>query len=407
MTAEPALPAQARPPSRLFAAALIGRTANEMTAVAVVLLVLGRGEGAALAGITAGALALPGIATGPLLGATLDRARRPLRLIAAEQAVGAAGLCALALAVGHVPAALTVALAVLTGAMQPLSTGGMTSVITGRSGEEFVARATSVEAASFGAATVAGPLLAAVLAGAVGAGFAVAVQAVLKLVAMGLTLTDEAGAELAAPAPAEAPAWRATLGDGLRHFAAAGPLAAITACGGIAMAARGLLVVAFPFFAIDPLGREDDFAGVLWAAFAIGSAVGAIALRGLSGRWPSERVALGAVVLAGAAMLPIAALGSTPATLALLLVSGLLYGPGLAATFDLRRRLTPPEFLGQVSTTGASVKGAGFAVGAAVSGALVAAIGAADTILVAGVMHLGAGAIGVLLIALRRRTPRL
>ena len=125
MTAEaPRLPAHARPSARLFAAALIGRTANEMTAVAVVLLVLGRGEGAALAGITAGALALPGIATGPLLGARLDRARRPLRLIAVEQAVGAAGLCALAITVGHVPAAATVALAALTGAMQPLSTGG-------------------------------------------------------------------------------------------------------------------------------------------------------------------------------------------------------------------------------------------------------------------------------------------
>ena len=403
VTTRTGLTAYSRPPARLFAAALIGRTANEMTAVAVVLLVLARGETATLAGITAGALALPGIATGPLLGARLDRASRPLRLIAAEQAVGAAGLCVLAAAVGHIPAAATVALAALTGAMQPLSTGGMTSVLTGLSGDEFIARATSVEAASFGAATVAGPLLAATLASVAGAGIAVVAQAGLKLVAMGLTLADGArakpeggGASIRAGAR-----WRTTFAEGVRHFAASGPLAAITACGGIAMAARGLLVVAFPFFALGPLGRGEDFAGVLWAAFAIGSAVGAIALGGAAARWPSEWVALGAVALTGAAMLPIAPLGALPATLALLVVAGLLYGPGLAATLDLRRRLTPPAFLGQVSTTAASVKMASFAVGAAVSGALVAEIGAADTIIVAAAMHLAASAIGVLLIRAR------
>jgi hypothetical protein len=43
-----------------------------MTAVAVVLLVLARGQGVALAGITAGAFALPGAITGPVLGALLD-----------------------------------------------------------------------------------------------------------------------------------------------------------------------------------------------------------------------------------------------------------------------------------------------------------------------------------------------
>lgn len=403
MTAETTLTARARPSGRLFAAALVGRTANEMTAVAIVLLVLGRGEGAALAGITAGALALPGIVTGPVLGAWLDRARRPLRVIGAEQVVGAVGLCALAIAVGHVPAAATVLLAIVTGALQPLSTGGMTSVLTGLSGEEFVPRATSVEAASFGAATVAGPLLAAVLVGAAGGAVAVLVQAGLKLGAMGITLSAPEASRPSAHAPAERTSIAATVSAGFRHFAAAGPLAAITACGAIAMAGRGLLVLAFPFFALDALGHEQDFAGYLWGAFAAGSAIGALALTPRVADWPSPRVALAGPALAGLAMLPLAVLDSSAVALALLAISGLLYGPSLAATFDVRRRWTPPAFLGQVFTTAASVKSASFALGAAVSGALVAAIGAADTIALAAAMHLAASAIGAVLISSRAR----
>jgi MFS family permease len=393
-------PYAAYPPRRLFAAALLSRVSNEMTPVAVVLLVLDRGESAAVAGITAGAIALPGLASGPVLGAWLDRAERRSRVIAAEQALGAAGLASLALLVGHVPAAATVALAAATGVLQPLSTGGMTSVLTGYAEEGFLPRATSREAASFGAANVAGPLLAAILVGASGAALAVVVQSALKLVAMGATL--------GAPEPSrtgDATTARASIGAtvaaGFRHFAAPGPLAAITAVGAIAMGGRGLLTVAFPFFAIEYLGREQDFSGVLWAAFAAGSTVGALMLTRRAARWPSQWVAVGGASLAGLAMVVVPILDSVWAGLAALAVAGALYGPSLAATFDVRRRWTPPEFLGQVSTTAASVKIGSFALGMTLSGGLVAAIGSAEVIAVAAALHVAAGALGAALLGTR------
>ena len=229
-------PGAERPPRRLFAAGLIGRTANEMTPVAVVLLVLARGEGAALAGVTAGALALPGVITGPVLGAWLDRARRPLTVIAAEQAAGAAGLAALVVAVGHVPVAVTVLLAAATGAFQPLSTGGMTSVLTGLSDEEYLPRATSFEAASFGTASVAGPMLAALLAGAGGAAVAVATQSALKVAAMLMTVGGpEARRERPRGAQDREPIG-VSVAAGFRHFAKGGPLAAVTVTGSLVMA---------------------------------------------------------------------------------------------------------------------------------------------------------------------------
>ena len=405
MTAEAHLPwvatDTARPPGRLFAAALIGRIANEMTAVAVVLLVLARGQGLALAGIMAAALALPGVVTGPVLGTMLDRTRRPLRVISVEQAIGAVGLALLAALIGHVPAAVTVLLAGVTGALQPLSTGGMTSVLTGAD-EEFLPRATSIEAASFGTASVVGPLLAAVLAGVEGAALAVLVQSALKLVAMAITVTAS-DTRPSPPAGRPLPSISATVAAGFRHFSNAGPLAAVTVSGALVMAGRGLFTVAFPFFAVESLGRGQDFAGFLWGAFAAGSAVGAIALTPWSRRWPSQWVAVSGAALAGLALLPVPAFDSPAGPLVLLGLAGALYGPSLAATFDVRRRFTPWPFLGQVFTTAASVKNGSFAIGAAFSGALVSGIGAADAILVAAGLHLAASGVGAVLLESRGR----
>jgi predicted MFS family arabinose efflux permease len=380
-------------------AALASRVANEMTPVAVVLLMLDRGEPAALAGLVAGLIALPGIATGPLLGAWLDRSPRRRHLIALEQGLGAAGFAAIALLAGHVPEAAILALALATGALQPLSTGGMTSLLT-HAGSTETSRASSLEAANFFGAGFLGPLLAAILAGTAGAAVAVFSQAALKLLALVLSagVTRDGRCErVGAREPLAA-----TLAAGLRQFAAGGPLAATTTVGVLSMTARGTLTVAFPFFAVQVLGTSEDFAGYMWAAFAAGGAGGALAFAPLAARPPAHLVALGGAALAGLAMLAIPTLDSAAAALATLTVAGLFYGPSLAASLDVRRRFTAEPYLGQVFTTAASAKNAGFALGAALSGALVAAIGPSETILVAGAAHLLAAAMGTLAMRGRR-----
>jgi hypothetical protein len=240
-----------------------------------------------------------------------------------------------------------------------------------------------------------------VLAGVEGAALAVVVQAGLKLVAMGITVTAR---ETGRRPPLEvSPPIRATVATGFRHFAETGPLAAITVSGAMVMAGRGLFTVAFPVFAVEELGRGQDFAGFLWGAFAAGSAMGAIALTPWSRRWPSQWVAVSGAALAGLALLPVPAFDSPAAPLLLLALAGALYGPSLAATFDVRRRFTPREYLGQVFTTAASVKNGSFAIGAAFSGALVSGIGAGDAILVAAGVHLAASIIGAVLLESRQR----
>src|SRR5215218_6383458 len=78
-----------------FLAATLARLAGEMLPVAVVLLVLDRTGNAALAGAAVAAATLPGVVTGPVLGAWLDRTAHRRAALASNQVVLGASLLAI------------------------------------------------------------------------------------------------------------------------------------------------------------------------------------------------------------------------------------------------------------------------------------------------------------------------
>ncbi|MGZ4203074.1 MAG: MFS transporter [Thermoleophilaceae bacterium] len=121
--------------------------------------------------------------------------------------------------------------------------------------------------------------------------------------------------------------------DGLRLLARAPVLRAITASAGLYMAATGLLTVAFPFFAAEDLGAGKSAAGVLWAAFAVGSAVGALLGPRLLRRARPERVVAASFAGFGLVALLWPLASSLPAALLLVALAGVADGPGLTATF--------------------------------------------------------------------------
>ena len=83
--------------------------------------------------------------------------------------------------------------------------------------------------------------------------------------------------------------------SGLRLIVAVPELRAVTVAGMLGLAGLGLLTVGFPLFAVEHLGAERSAAGYLWAAFAIGSMLGALTLVRLQHRWPPERIVVGAI----------------------------------------------------------------------------------------------------------------
>lgn len=392
--------------SAFYGAATVARLADEMFSVGVVLFLLDRTGSPELAGATVAAITLPSLVTGPLLGAWLDLTGRRRALMVVDQLAITATLLGILVVAGHGPDLLVPFIALLAGITFPVSFGGFTSLIPVLVPDDLLDPANALEATSFNLALVIGPALAGTLSALLGPEAPLIVQAALSLAALPLLLAiphaDRSDGERA-----EWGRLVAIAREGLRKIVAVPALRGVTAAGALGLAGLGLLTVAFPLFAVEHLGAERSAAGYLWAAFAIGSMVGALALVRLQQRIPAESIVLWALALFGLLMLSWPLAASLPVALVLVAVAGMADGPGLAATFAVRQQWVPRSLHGQVFTTAASVKVGAFSAGAALAGPVVVAIGSEETLLVVAGAQFLAVAAGFVLMRLpaRAATP--
>ena len=105
--------------------------------------------------------------------------------------------------------------------------------------------------------------------------------------------------------------------DGLRQIVLVPQLRGVTAAAAFGMAGLGLLTVAFPLFAVDHLGVERSASGYMWAAFAVGSTLGALSLVRIQRRFPPERIVVAGYATFGLLMMTWPLAGSLPVFLVL------------------------------------------------------------------------------------------
>jgi hypothetical protein len=386
-----------------WATATITRLADDMFSVGVVLLVLERTGSAGLAGATVAAVTLPSVLSGPILGAWLDQTGRRRRVMMLDQVLAATSLIGIVALAGRAPNWTLPVVALLAGSTWPLSFGGFTSLIPVIVPDDLLVQANALEATSFNFGVIGGPALAGTISAVAGPASSLLVEAALTLGVIALIARIPAmdAARVRRPGRSLIDIARA----GLRHVAVTPPLRAVTVAGALNLGGIGLLTVAFPFFAVDDLGVGRSVSGYLWAAFALGSAIGAMSLVGLQSRRPPNLVMLTAIFGVGCLMLlwPLAA--TLPVALLLIALTGLVDGPNLAATFGARQRWTPPDLLGQIFTTAVSLKVGAFSLGAALAGPVVVALNARGAILVAAAVQFVAVAAGIALGGLRTTEP--
>ncbi len=368
---------------RYLWAAGLARLADDMVAVAVLLLALARSGSPVLSGAVIAAYTVPSVVSGPLLGAWLDRTRRPVAALAANQFA----LAAMAVAMVFAPAPWLVPAAFVAGITLPMTSGGFTSLVPRLATD--LPRATSQDALLFNGAAIAGPGLAGVLGTAASPAAAVAVVAALAL-AGGLCTTT-----LRVPPhpPGEHPSLRAAIRQGLRHLATTPPLRGATVASAVGYGSVGMLATALPLH-VASLGVDADQAGIVWAAFEVGAVVCVLVVRRWLPRWRPERVVFTTIALYGVTLALWPTTTHFPVLLVLALVSGLAQGPALTATITARQRYTPGPLLGQVSTTGASLKIGAYAVGAAGGGALLTAWAPTSVILLVAAGQLVGASLG-------------
>jgi MFS family permease len=386
---------------KFLSAATLARVSDEMFGVGVVLLVLDRTDSPALAGTTVAAITLPSLISGPLLGAWLDLTGRRRTLMVIDQVVIATVLVALVLLIGHAPSWVIPLVVLPAGITYPLSFGGFTSMIPTLVPGELLPPANAVETTSFNAALVVGPALAGTLSALAGPETPLLVEAALALAALALIVRIP-GLDSPPDGADERTLWGIAV-DGLRQIVLVPQLRGVTAAAAFGMAGLGLLTVAFPLFAVDHLGVERSASGYMWAAFAVGSTLGALTLVRIQRRFPPERIVVGGYATFGLLMLTWPLAGSLPVFLVLVSLAALVDGPALASQFAVRQQYVPPSLYGQVFTSAVGLKVGSFALGAALAGAVVTGLGSAEALVVAATLQVVAAAVGVTLMRLPGR----
>ncbi|WP_234312530.1 MFS transporter [Streptomyces sp. NRRL F-5065] len=413
--------------------AVAARAGDEMSGPALLLAGFALSGSAAEASSLLAAVTVAAAAGGPVIGALLDSASRPGRLLAAALLLYAAGVTGVLAALGRLPFALTLLIAVVTGLLGPALSGGWTAQLPRVVPGGRLPRANALDAMSFGVASLAGPALAGTVAEIAGASAAVGVSAALIALAMPAAWSlprretragvraeggaarghDTGGASVggtAAPGPrasgatARERAARHVAGRvgavrdvagrltaGIRVVARSPLLGRATLTSVICCVAQGVFTACVPLLGERAFGSAGRGA-LLFACAALSALVAnALFARYADAAAPDGIVRAGALAQGAGFALAALAGGGPTVLVAAAVVVGAGEGPQLTALFAVRHREAPAELRGQVFTTGASLKITGFAAGAALAGplaarSLTAALTAAAALAVASVL---------------------
>jgi MFS family permease len=306
-----------------------------------------RDGGATAVGLVGLLRMLPSALLAPLLSPLADRGRRERVLVLVSTLRGLATAAAALVAAVSGPAVAVYALAVLSTIAATLFCPAHSALLPSlcRTGHEL-ASANVVRGMLDSAATLVGPLLAAVLLGVSGVPvvFAVAAGASLLSAAVLVGLRYEAPPR----PPAERPRLVAEAVEGVRAVVGSGDLTLVMVLAAAQALTRGALTVLSVVVAIELLGTGEPGAGALMTAVGVGAVLGSLAASLLVG---TSR--LGTWFACGVALwgLPLVVVGLVPQQAVALVVLAFV-GAGNAlidvAGFTLLGRLAPDEVLGRV-----------------------------------------------------------
>ncbi|MEU6073668.1 MFS transporter [Micromonospora sp. NPDC047074] len=363
----PAAPARPARPGGVLAryttAAVAVRLTDEGARVAMVLLALERTGSTAYGGLLVAALMVPHVVAAPLVGAAADRVRRR-RLFYIGSLTGYAAALAGAAVLVETSRLLTVALVIVAGCFAPLLIGGLTSLLS-ELAPDRLKRAYGLDSASYSLAGIAGPALAAVLAGLVGATTTLILLAGVVLLGC-VTLwtlplrTRPPGSREGGHAPVLAAVpvlWRRR---------ALGAVTLGTSLGQLGIGAMPVIAAL--------LARhygDASLTGVFMSTAAVGGLVGSLVYARYPLRGPQpERVVVVALLATAVPFALVPLMPSMWLTLPLFLLVGLINAPLFCGLLEVREREAPRDVHTQVFALGAGLKSTAAAAGAALAGVL-------------------------------------
>lgn len=335
---------------------------------------------------------IPPVLLAPLVGLAVDRLETT-RVLVAAALVQTAAAAALAFTPGVVP---TLALSFVLGAGVAVTQPALFALLPRAVGEDRTTQANAyLEVARWGGAAL-GPVLAATITGAFGAGTTLLGNAATFLV-VAAVVPFLAVRRPPEPRPAGEEAPRGEAGRGAAFLMRDPLLRLVVPVLGFMIVFAAADNVAEVFFAKDVLGAGDAGYGVLITTWTLGMVVGSTSI----GRW-GRPSGLAAVVLIGAAIGGVAvvlaaAAAMFPIAVAMFFVGGVANGGELVAMRSLLHHRVPDRLRGRAFAAYYGMVQAAQLIALGASGGLVVLAGARMTMVIAGAGTALVGFVGLLL----------
>lgn len=350
---------------RYLVGVLPARLSDEMKSQTVLLLSLAVSGRVVLGADTLAALTASAAVGGPLLGAVLDRASKPGRVLAWATGIYAGGLGILMLSLGRVPVWMSLAVALAVGSLTSTISGGWSSRLPDVIVGDQVGQASALDAASYSITGLVGPAGAGLLVMALG-GRPVAVllsALLLATIPMAWQMPPVLREEDRFRGGVLRDAW-----SGFQSIVSSRPLRRATLVSAISYVGFGMVGVIAPLASRVDFGHAA-FGGLLLSVVSIGALMAA-ALYAKRPTLVSPDLVVGITPLIMAAAFLLLMVSSRGVAVLAMLVLGIADGPQLAALFTVRHREAEDSTRSQVFMMGSSLKIATASLGTVLAGHL-------------------------------------
>jgi MFS family permease len=362
---------------RVLVSMQVGRVAQAMVGVALVLFTLQRYGSPELAGIVTLASVLPGLLISPLAGALLDRHGR-IRLVMLDYVVALVAMVLIGVLamLDALPAPVLVGIAIVSSLTSILSHVGLRSLFPIVVPPRLWERVNAVDSNGYLVALILGPPIAASLVAFLGGplalviiGGAFGIAAVALIGAVDPATKTDANPRLFEDAWAGVVyVWR---NPTLRGLGVAISLMNVS---------NGMVTIVVPLIVLERLHQGEAIVGILFALSGVSGMISALFVGRMDTRgrewsllvWPSV-----AAIPLMALLLPSATTNVALVGVALLAVHfaamGVVWGASDIALFTVRQRRTDPAWVGRAFAVSMAVNYVGLPIGAGLAGFLAAA----------------------------------
>jgi MFS family permease len=353
----------------------LGRIAQAMLPVALVLLAITSYASPTLAGAFTFLTIFPGLVAAPFIGALIDRFGKvaAIRIDYVVDTVLIAVIALLPLGSADI-APVLLGLCTVLGIAQLFSDAGFRSLFADLVPTHLLERVNAVDSSGYQVALIAGPPIAATLFAVAGA--SVTFAAIAALYGLSALFTYGVGEAKRSHAK-HAPILRSAL-EGLGYVVQSRVLRGMAISVSVTGVALGIVTIVVPVLIVDELGADEALVGLAFAVSGVAGVTAAVIFGRVDSR-NRERLMIVAAHLvttfAAVLLLPVATAGMVVGivwALASMAIRGAGEGIWDLGVFTLRQRRTDPVMMGRAFAISMAVNYSGVPIGAALGGWLAA-----------------------------------